>query len=294
MRLEPRHARLRARPRGWAAVAAAGFLFAGAGLAVAGAGAAGAAVSPPHTFSGEEAGFQAFGNGWHFRYAQAQVTLPDVTGAADTAAFPGYGVSVRLSNAASSAVLGVSTSTGGSSSVYSPEFNLESSPSGSTIGACLSGGSDFIPAGDTVKLSVYFDNTHLSADVTDLTNHAHNFGFTCTAPAGDSFDHAQLGTEFGVTPWSLSPPAAVSGNFRLATLTNTVVTSRTGIRGSAAAGGGWPVQNMVLTSNGLASGAVRASTPFAWGAYAASPDNVVRDGRNFSVWLPSNPDYPTP
>jgi hypothetical protein len=84
----------------------------------------------------------------------------------------------------------------------------------------------------------------------------------------------------------------VNGNHRLAGFTNTVVTSRTGIRGSIGSAP-WPVQNMILTSDGTSTGAVRASSPFAWGRYAAAPDNTVRDGRNFTVWLPANPDYPT-
>jgi hypothetical protein len=56
----------------------------------------------------------------------------------------------------------------------------------------------------------------------------------------------------------------VNGNHRLAGFTNTVVTSRTGIRGPIGSAP-WPVQNMILTSDGTSTGAARASSLFAWG-----------------------------
>jgi hypothetical protein len=268
------------------------------GVATAAATAAARVNTTTKVYSAEEAGFQAGSlpgesAPWHFRYAQAQVTQPDVTSNTDKAAFPGgYGVSVRLSNGTESAVLGISTTPASGS--YNAAFNLEARPDGHTLGSCADLNSPATPAGDTVEFSIYFDGTRLSWAVTDKTDSARSFSGSCTDPkAGDSFTQAQIGTEFGATPWSSSPPNAVSGHFRLAGFTSTVVTNRTGIRGSAGSAP-WPVQNMILTSTGTAAGQVRASTPFTWGRYAAPPDTVARDGRNFTVWLPANPSYPTP
>lgn len=248
-------------------------------------------------YSGEEAGLQAGLAGpdapchscWHFRYVQAQVTLPDVTGAVDAHAFAGTGFSVRLSNAAESAVLGISTSSGPGGGTWNAAFNLERRPSGSTIGGCVSTASPAVPAGDTVLLDLYYDGHVLTWQAADKNNAALSFSGHCADPtAGDSFTQAQMGSEFGITPWDLAPPAMVSGNFRLGSLTNTVVTNRTGERGSAGSAP-WPVQILDCTSNGRSSGQVRASVPFTWGNYASAPDGVERSGRNFSTWLPSEP-----
>ncbi|MGH8922994.1 MAG: hypothetical protein ACRD0H_32400, partial [Actinomycetes bacterium] len=198
---------------------------------------AGAAVQPRTVYSGEEAGFQAASlpgdpAPWHYRYVQAQVTLPDVTGAVDKAAFPGYGVSVRLTNGSESAVLGISTTP--ASGAYNPAFNLEKATSGATLGGagCLNTESPAIAAGDTVVLAVYFDGSVIRYNVTDKTNPAKDFAGACADPAaGDSFTSVQIGAEFGVTPWSAAPPAVVNGYHRLAAFTHTVVTNRTGLRG---------------------------------------------------------------
>lgn len=255
------------------------------------AAAATASASTP-VFSSEAAGFQASSlpgdhAPWHYRYVQAQVVLPDVTSNTDKAAFPGgYGASVRLSNAGEAAVLGISTTP--ASGVYNPAFNLEQAPTGKTLGGagCLNTSSPALQAGDTVVFSLYFDGAAIHYNVTDKTSPAGDFSGSCTDPAAaGSFTSVQISAEFGVTPWSAAPPAKVNGNHRLVTFTNTVVTSRTGIRGSAGSAP-WPVQRVTLTASG---NEVRASVPFAWGQYKAAPDMVNRAGRNFSVWLPVYP-----
>ena len=268
-------------------------LLAGAAVLTAVAAPAATAVA----YSGEEAGVQAGlvspdspCNGcWHFRYVQAQVTLPDVSGTVDAHAFAGTGFSVRLSNAAESAVLGLSTGSGPGGGSWNAAFNLEARPSGSTIGGCVSTASPAVPAGDTILLDLYYDGHTLSWNAVDKNNGALSFAGHCSDPtAGDQFTQAQIGSEFGITPWDLTPPAMVSGNFRLGTFPDTVVTSRTGIRGSAGSAP-WPTQLIDCTSNGHSSGQVRASVPFTWGKYAASPDKVSRSGRNFGTWLPRDP-----
>ena len=238
----------------------------------------------PVVHAPEEAGYQA-GNPlanspWHYRYVQAQVTLPDVTGNVDKASFAGYGVSVRLTNVTESAVLGISTTPGSGS--YSPAFVLEAAPTGGTIGSCSDLNSKFIPAGDTVVFSIYFDGSHLSANVTDKDDATKDFAFTCTDPTpGDLFDQAQIGTEFGVSPWTSGVPTPPSGIHPLATFSNTVITNRTGIRGSVGSAP-WPTQKLVIVNG---SNVVRATPSITWGTGPASPDNVSRPGRNFSVSL---------
>lgn len=240
--------------------------------------AASAAILPGPTVNGvEEIGYQAgdptAAAPWHYRFVQAQVTLPDVTGNVDKAAFPGgYGVSVRLTNDTSSAVLGLSTTPG--SGAYNPAFDLEYRVAGTPVATgCVQTNSKAIPAGDTVEFAIYFDGTHLNAGVTDESNAALDFSFSCTDPvAGDLFTQAEIGTEFGVTPWSAASLGTFNGQHDLAQFSNTVVTNRTGIRGSAGSAR-WPVQRLSLGSSYVSG---------AWGSYAASPDNVVRGGRNFT------------
>lgn len=269
-------------------VVAAGLVLGGSILAAATA----HAQAGPAVYSAEAAGYQAASTPgdrapWHFRYVQAQLVLPDVTSNTGKAAFPGgYGDSVRLTNAGSAAVLGISTTP--ASGVYNPAFNFEKATTGATIGTggCLNTNSPAIQAGDTVVLSLYFSGSVIGYNVTDKTSPAGDFSGSCTDPAaGDLFTSAQIGAEFGVTPWSVAAPARVNGNHRLVTFTSTVVTSRTGIRGSAGSAP-WVTQPVTLTAGG---NDVRASVPFTWGQYKAAPDLVNRPGRNFSVWLPAAP-----
>jgi hypothetical protein len=272
-------------------------------LAVAGAAAlgfggmasAGASVnSTTHVFTKEEAGFQASSlpgdkAPWHYRYVQAQLSLPDVTGKADQAAFPGgVGFSTRLTDAAETAVLGISTTP--ASGVYNFAFALEGSD-GTTV-SCVNGNSLPSGAGDTVAMSLYFTGKAVQYNGTDKTT-GKVFSGSCSTP-NQAWTSVQVGDEFATdaygSPSGFTPP---SGNLRLGTFTSTAVTSRTGIRGSIGSAP-WPVQNLVMTSDGTSGGTLDASTPLAWGSYAAAPDTKVRDGRNFSVWLPSNPNYPVP
>lgn len=276
-------------------LALAGVLSFAAGAGLAATTPAGASVSS--TFTREEAGFQASSlpgdpSPWHFKYVQASTVLPDVTGAAAAAAFPGgFGASVRLTDAAETAVLGTSTTP--ASGTYNFAFALEGS-NGTSV-SCVNSMSLPSASGDSVTMSLYATpDGYVQYNGTDTSN-GKVFAGHCFTP-GQAWTSVQTGDEFAAdaygSPSGFTPPAP-SRNFRLNGFSNTVVTNRTGLRGSAGSAP-WPVQNMVMTSDGTSGGTLEASTPFAWGTYAASPDNVVRSGRNFSVWVTHNPGYPVP
>lgn len=270
---------------GLAALAVSVLGFAGIALT---AGAASASTNAGTVITNNEAGWQAHGNGWNFRYLQANVTLPDITSNTFKAAIPGgYGASLRLANGSQIADLGISTTP--TSGDYNAAFAVEYSD-GHTIG-CSNTGSPVMPAGDTVTMTLFYDYPHgiLSYNVTDHTNHT-SFASTCSDP-GQFFGAGQMVAGFSADDWTPATGVhAVNGNHRLVMFTNTVVTSRTGIRSSIGTGSGhWPTQKLAMTSDGTPTGTLLASVPFAWGSFAVSPDNVIRDGRNFSVWMPSAP-----
>lgn len=275
------------RVRAWVAAVAIGVL---GGLAVTSL-PAHASTNAGTVFTNNEAGWQAHGNGWNFRYLQDTVTLPDITNNTFKTAIPGgYGASLRLGNGSQIADLGISTTP--TSGVYNAAFALEFSNLTYGSGSCLNGASPAMQAGDTVTMTLFYDYAHgvLSYGVTDRTNSTQFMG-TCS-DSGQLFPTAQVLAGFAANDWSAPSPVvhAVSGNHRLVMFTNTVVTSRTGIRSSIGTGSGhWPTEKVAMTSDGTPTGTLLASVPFAWGSFAVSPDNVVRDGRNFSVWMPSSP-----
>lgn len=268
-------------------LAVAGAVAAAAALALS-APAAHASVNAGTVHTTNEAGWQAHGNGWNFRYLQATVTLPDITNATFRGAIPhGYGASLRLGNGSQIADLGISTTPSPDPGNYNAAFAVEYSD-GHTYG-CLNGASPVMAPGDTVTMTLFYDYTggNLSYSVADRTNHT-SFAHTCHDP-GQFFGSAQVVTGFSVNDWAAATGVhAPSGNHRLVMFNNTVVTSRTGIRSSIGTGSGhWPTQKIAMTSDGTPTGTLLASVPFAWGKFAVSPDSVVRDGRNFSVWMPS-------
>jgi len=176
-----------------------------------------------------EAGWQAHGNGWNFRYLQDTVTLPDVTGNVFKTAFASYGASLRLANGNQILDLGISTTT--SSGDYNGGFAVEYK---NLSYACINGASPVMHAGDTVKMTLFYDYTagvaHYS--IADGTNHT-SFTGTC-ADLDQFFGSAQVVAGFAVNDWSAPSPAVnqVPGNVRLVQFRNTVVTSRTGTRSS--------------------------------------------------------------
>lgn len=243
-----------------------------------------ASVNAGTVFTSNEAGWQAHGNGWNFRYVQATVTLPDITTNTFKASFAGYGASLRLANAGQIVDLGISTTS--SSITYNAAFAVELSDA--TTIQCSNGASPGMPAGDTVTMTLFYDyNTGVvQYKVTDPAKGT-SFAGSC-ADHGQFFNTAQTVAGFSVNDWSPAHVNPVSGSHRLVRFDNTIVTSRTGIRSSMGTGSGhWPVQEVAMTSDGTPSGNLLASVPFAWGNFAVSPDTTVRDGRNFTVWMPA-------
>lgn len=277
----------KARITRWLASAAAGASIAVLPVL---SGTAGASVSPTQLATHNVAGFQAHGNGYNYRYVQAQVTLPDITAASWQSSIPGgYGASLRLQDASQIADLGISTTPG--SGVYNAAFALENS--NSTYACTANGGpSPQVPAGDTVKMTLYYNYPgyttsgpagQLGYSVADLTHPADSWSSTCM-DSGHWFSTARVVAGFTASDWAdESGITAPAGNQRLVQFNNTVVTSRTGVRGSVGSAP-WPVQRLAMLDT---SSNLLASTPAAWGKIAVSPDNVVRDGRSFTVWMPS-------
>ena len=256
-----------------------------AGATLALAAPAHASVNAVTVYTSNEAGWQAHGNGWNFRYLQANVTLPDITTSTFRASFAGYGASLRLANGAQIADVGISTTP--DSTTYNAAFAVELSDA-HTIN-CSNTSSPGMPAGDTVTMSLYYDYPAgvLQYKVADHDNGA-TFAGSCL-DHGQFFGSAQVVAGFSANDWSPATVHAVSGHHPLVRFNSTVVTSRTGIRSSIGTGSGhWPTQKVAMTSDGTSTGTLLASVPFAWGKFAVSPDNVVRDGRNFTVWMPSS------
>ena len=258
-----------------------------AGAAIAFASPAHASVNAGTVYTSNEAGWQAHGNGWNFRYLQDDVTLPDVTSSTFQGSFAGYGASLRLANGSQIVDVGISTATSGGP--YNAAFAVEY-PDHSL--GCSNTASPAIPAGDTVRMTLFYDYTgsgNIRYSVSDTTQAGHNFSGTCHDP-DQFFGAAQVVAGFSADDWTPATVHPVSGNHRLIQFRDTVVTSRTGIRSSIGTGSGhWPTQKIALTSDGTPTGTLLASVPYAWGKFAVSPDNVIRDGRNITVWMPKAP-----
>lgn len=256
---------------------AAAAMLAGAGLATADQANAG-------TTGPSASGYVAGGNGWTYRYAQADVRLPDITSATFLAAIPGgYGSSVRFADGNQVADLGISTTPG--SGNYNAAFAQENSD-GKTYGtgSCLNGKSPLLSPGDTVRLELYYNPVSgvVSYSAADLTNPVNSkgvsntFSGTCSDP-GQKFTSAGFVDGFTVNDYDTATAIKVNGEHSLTTFTNTVITNRTGIRGSIGSSP-WPVSKIVVPGT---------TVGHPWGSGKISPDNVVRTGRNFSVLLGS-------
>lgn len=226
--------------------------------------------------SGIVAGNAAGPAPWTYRYVQAEVTLPDITSKTFQAAIPGgYGASVRLTDGSQTADLGISTTPG--SGNYNAAFAQENSD-GKTYGtgSCLNGNSPAVQPGDRVVLSLYYDYAagKVYAAEQDLTTPAGSFSNVCSDP-GQKFTNAQIVDGFAANDYAPASVGKVNGTHHLNTFTNTVITNRTGTRGSAGSAP-WPVHRMI--ANGT-------SVTGTFGTGKASPDNVVRSGRDFSVYV---------
>jgi hypothetical protein len=226
----------------------------------AGAAAAPSAATTSKTYSVEEAGYQASGSGWRFRYAQATVKLPDSSLSPYKS---GEGVSVQLRAADETVVLGVSTTQGSTSwnAAVAVEQKFGQGGCANPAGCFTNtnGNSPVFATGDSVSFSVYYvpASGFLYYSATDATSGASFAGRF--QDAGALFTSARTGVEFGVDPWSpgtgYTPPAKATA---LASFTAIRFTSYDGTRGFIG-GARWTTSQVLATATGTAAGALIAS-----------------------------------
>jgi hypothetical protein len=192
-----------------------------AAAVLAGAGAAGASTGTRYA-SAEQVGYAA--TGAQFRLVQASVYLRNP--AQYAGAVGQYSQTVQLRSSGLLAVAGVSASTSGSS--YTPYAKIYDATTHQLLASdpgaqwcdeanpdCVSTIGSF-PAGDTMQLSVWYDPKRgglgLSARDDASGSGVGVFLADYTAGAGESFNQARVGTEFGPDPWtapsSFTHPAA--------------------------------------------------------------------------------------
>ncbi|HEY2284944.1 MAG TPA: hypothetical protein VGH88_04295 [Streptosporangiaceae bacterium] len=239
------------------------YILAAAGLAAAavlGPAAAAQAAAPAtatvsKAYSVEEAGYQASGTGWRFRYAQATVKLPSP---ALSPYAGGEGVSVQLRAADETVVLGVSATRAGpgwnAAVAVEQQFGQGGCANQAGCFADTNGNSPVFAAGDTVSFNAYYvpASGYLYYSATDSTSGQSFAGRFQTA--GALFTSARIGLEFGVDPWTAgtgyTPPAAAQ---QLAGLTAIRFTSYNGTRGFIG-GAKWTTSEVLATSTGTSTG----------------------------------------
>ena len=121
--------------------------------------------------------------------------------------------------------------------------------------------------GDTVRIDLYYDNTHggVTATATDLTTNV-TAAQAISEGTAAIFTKAEIGTVL-VNP--ASPPTADS---RLWQFTNTAVTTTTGVHGTVT--GPWTTSMVIDTINGQAGGQV-----------VMSPSFLSNNNANFGTWI---------
>jgi hypothetical protein len=218
------------------------------------------AATVSKAYSVEEAGYQASGSGWRFRYAQATVTLPNSSLSPYAS---GEGVSVQLRAADETVVLGISTTPGSTRWNAAVAIEQQLGQGGcANPGGCFSdasGNSPTFATGDSVSFSLYYVPGsgfvyYSAADATSGQSFAGRF-----QSAGAMFTSARTGVEFGVDPWSpgtgyTAPATAVT----LAAFTAIRFTSYNGTRGFIG-GAKWATSEVLTTSTGTSAGTLIAS-----------------------------------
>jgi hypothetical protein len=245
---------------GAAGLAAVAALGPAAGARAATAPPAPAAATVATAYSVEEAGYQAAGSGWRFRYAQATVKLP----APSVSPYAGgEGVSVQLRAADETVVLGISARPGGSAWNAAVAVEQQFGQGGCAMpGGCFTNTNPNSPAfatGDTVSFNLYYIPSsgflyYTASDATSGQTFAGRF-----QDAGVLFTSARTGVEFGIDPWTpgtgYAPPAAARA---LASFTAIRFTSYDGTRGFIG-GAKWTTSQVLATTTGTAAGTLIAS-----------------------------------
>jgi len=212
------------------------------------------------TYSVEEAGYQASGTGWRFRYAQATVKLPDSSKSPYTG---GEGESVQLRASDETIVLGVSTTQGGTgwNAAVAVEQQFGQGGCGTAAGCFthVNGNSPTFATGDSVSFSLYYVHStgYLYYTATDNTS-GKVFSSRFLDP-GALFTSARIGTEFGVDPWTAGTGyTAPTSTKTLASFTAIRFTSYDGTKGFIG-GAKWTTDQILTTSTGTSAGVVIAA-----------------------------------
>jgi hypothetical protein len=219
-----------------------------------------AAATVSKAYSVEEAGYQAAGTGWRFRYAQATVKLPNSSLSPYTS---GEGVSVQLRAADETVVLGVSTAQGAKNwnAAVAVEQQLGQGGCASPSGCFthVNSNSPAFATGDSVSFNLYYipSSGFLYYTVNDATS-GKSFAGRFSDP-GALFTSARTGVEFGSDPWTpgtgYKAPAKATA---LATFTDIRFTSNDGTRGFIG-GAQWTTSQVRCTTTGTSAGALVAS-----------------------------------
>jgi hypothetical protein len=230
-----------------------------------------AAAAVSTAYSVEEAGYQASGTSWRYRYAQATVKLPSPV----TSPYAGgEGVSVQLRAADQTVVLGISATP--QSAFWNSGVAVEQQDGQgtcSTPGGCFShvnGNSPLFAAGDSVTFDLYYNRSAgtIYYTATDTTLGQAFAGFF--PDGGELFTSARTGVEFGQDPWSAGTGYTAPVTPRaLATFTAIRFTSYNGTKGYLG-GAKWTTTRVSTTATGMAAGALIAAPSAPAGSGATS------------------------
>jgi len=209
------------------------------------AGAAIAATPQPTT---EQAGYSLGGGGAHYRFVAASVYLRDASQYKSSVG--GLGQSVQLWGGGRVYVLGVSDTTA-QNAAWSPAVAVFNNATHALVGTGSFGSASY-PVGHTVRESIFYNTTtgDLSFTVQDITSSmaATTNTITMNVGTGVDFMRARIGTEFGVTPWSVPTFNAPASQQKTARFFDGALTNYLGHRHGLA--GYWTNTPLVMTGAG--------------------------------------------
>jgi len=215
------------------------------GLGLVTAGAAIAATPQPTT---EQAGYTFAGGNAHYRFVAASVYLRDAS--QYSASVGALGQSVQLWGGGRVYVLGVSDTTA-KNTAWSPAVAVFNNATHSLVDTGSFGTASY-PVGHTVRESIFYNTStgDLSFTVKDITSSmaATSNTFTMNVGTGVDFTRARIGTEFGVTPWSVPAFNAPTSEQKTARFFDGALTNYLGHRYGLA--GYWTSTPLVMTGPG--------------------------------------------
>jgi len=209
---------------------------------------AGAAIAATPQATTEHAGYAFAGGNAHYRYVAASVYLRDPS--QYNASVGGLGHSVQLWGGGRVYVLGVSDTTA-KNTAWSPAVAVFNNATHSLVDTGSFGTASY-PVGHTVRESIFYSRAtgNLSFTVQDITSSmaATTNTYTMNVGTGVDFTQARIGTEFGVTPWSVPAFNAPASQQKAAKFFNGALTNYLGHRYGLT--GYWTNTPLVMTGPG--------------------------------------------